>query len=160
MRVSLVVIEGRPKGFEFPVPGPVFLIGRDPRCHLRPLNDMVSKLHCAIVRREHDVYVRDLNSRNGTFVNDARVTQEIMVDDGSQLRVATLVFGIKINPEESTPTPRPADLSSSDVDALLNFIQPTDTGVLEVVASTALMQLSELTPPTPVKPEPPPERSG
>ncbi|MBI3463812.1 MAG: FHA domain-containing protein [Planctomycetes bacterium] len=157
MRISLVVIEGRPRGFEFLVPGPVFLIGRDQRCHLRPHNDLVSKLHCAIVRRENEVYVRDLNSRNGTFVNDTRVTNEMMVGDGTQLRVATLVFGIRIDPDESTPTPPPADLSGSDVDALLNLIQPSDTGVLDTVARTALMQLSELTAPSPVEPEPPAE---
>ena len=155
MRVSLVVLEGRPKGFEFPVPGPVFLIGRDSRCHLRPHNDMVSKLHCALVRRENHLYVRDLNSRNGTFIDDTKVTGEMIVRDGCQLRVATLVFGMKIEPEEPTPTPAPSDLSSSDVDALLNLIQSSDTGVMSAAARTALMQLSELTPPTRETPGPP-----
>ena len=96
MKIHLVVVKGRPEGMEIPVPMPEFLIGRDESCHLRPSSDLVSKLHCVILQKGDEVIVRDLRSTNGTFVNDTRVRGEVRVNDGGQLRVGPLVFGIKI----------------------------------------------------------------
>lgn len=154
MQVFLTVLEGKPQGFEFPVPGPVFLIGRDARCNLRPHNELVSKLHCAVVQRNQEVFVRDLNSRNGTFVDGVLVTSEVRVADGCRLGVASLVFSFKICPEKVGPAQSSSDLSTGDVEALLNLIQPSDTGVLGAAANTALMRLTDL-----ATEKPPPTRT-
>jgi pSer/pThr/pTyr-binding forkhead associated (FHA) protein len=38
----------------------------------------VSSHHCEIHLRGNEIYIRDLNSTNGTFINDARVTESIL----------------------------------------------------------------------------------
>ena len=100
MKLCLVVVKGRPEGMEIPLPMPQFLIGRDPRCNLRPSSDSVSKLHCAVVQRKEEVFVRDLKSSNGTFVNNDRIRGEVKVKDGDLIKVGPLVLAIKIQVAE------------------------------------------------------------
>lgn len=95
MKIGLVVVKGRPEGMEIPLPGPQFLIGRDPRCNLRPSSEAISKLHCAILHKKDGVYVRDMKSTNGTFINNDRIS-EIKVKDGDLLRIGPLVLAFKI----------------------------------------------------------------
>lgn len=45
-------------------------IGDDPR---------VSKLHCAIIQKEGKLYLKDMGSRNGTYLNGKRVTQPVLL---------------------------------------------------------------------------------
>lgn len=45
-------------------------IGDDPR---------VSKLHCAIIQKEDKLYLKDMGSRNGTYLNGKRVTQPVLL---------------------------------------------------------------------------------
>jgi pSer/pThr/pTyr-binding forkhead associated (FHA) protein len=96
MKIGLVVVKGRPEGMEIPLLGPQFLIGRDPRCNLRPNSEAISKLHCGILHKKDGVYVRDLKSTNGTFINNDRIFGEIKVKDGDLLRVGPLVLAFRI----------------------------------------------------------------
>ena len=45
-------------------------MGDDPR---------VSKLHCAIIQKEGKLYLKDMGSRNGTYLNGKRVTQPVLL---------------------------------------------------------------------------------
>ena len=96
MEVKLVVVGGRHAGKEIPVTGPQFLIGRGERCQLRPQSDMVSREHCAIVVEEGTVVVRDLNSRNGTFVNQQRVEGSRKLHSGDRLKIGPLEFEVRL----------------------------------------------------------------
>jgi len=97
MEVKLVVVGGRHAGKEIPVTGPQFLIGRGERCQLRPQSDLVSREHCAIIIEEGSVLVRDLNSRNGTFVNDQRVEGSRKLHSGDRLKVGPLEFEVRLD---------------------------------------------------------------
>lgn len=92
MEARLIVLQGANSGREIPLPHSQFIIGRNASCHLRPHSELVSKVHCAIVCQPHRVIVRDLRSRNGTFVNDEAVHGTRMIHDGDVLRVACLAF--------------------------------------------------------------------
>lgn len=39
----------------------------------------VSKLHCAIIRKEDKLYLKDMGSRNGTYLNGHRIQQPIVI---------------------------------------------------------------------------------
>jgi predicted component of type VI protein secretion system len=96
MDVKLVVAGGKNAGKEVPVAGPKFFIGRAEDCHLRPQSDQVSRHHAAILIDPGYVAVRDLGSRNGTFVNDQRVTREQELKNGDRLKFGPLEFTVEL----------------------------------------------------------------
>lgn len=96
MKVTLAVRGGNAAGKEIPIRSPQFLIGRDDSCNLRPSSPIVSKLHCAILIADGAVWVRDLKSTNGTFVNGVKVEDRQLAKHGDQLRVGPLELEIRI----------------------------------------------------------------
>jgi pSer/pThr/pTyr-binding forkhead associated (FHA) protein len=127
MEVKLVVLEGKHKAHEIPLPETIFLIGRDPQCHIRPHCQGVSNLHCAIAAWAGKVRLRDLKSRNGTFLNGQPVHGEVLVADGDRLQVGTLLFAFHIKNADGTPRAEPIK-NERDVEWLLR--SPDDSDVL------------------------------
>jgi pSer/pThr/pTyr-binding forkhead associated (FHA) protein len=110
MKISLVVnTDGKSKGHVIPVTLSQFVIGRDPQCNLRPASAVVSKRHCAILTRGDQVFLRDFDSTNGTFLNDQPVKGEIEIHSQDLLKVGPLVFEIRVevSPAINRPTPPP-----------------------------------------------------
>ena len=143
MKVRLVVVQGRPEGMEIPLPMPQFLIGRDSRCNLRPSSESISKLHCAILQRKGEVFVRDLKSTNGSFVNNDRIQGEVQVHDGDLLKVGPLVLAIKIHADEavaSTPTSGTAD--DQAVSWLLDYSPEGQHNREDLGTKTTIMDMS------------------
>jgi len=83
--VVLTVTEGSSKGQTFTLDRPRIIIGRlgadfaieDPE---------ISRWHCVIEVRGDEVRLRDLDSRNGTFVGDKRI-QAIVIRPDTEFRV-------------------------------------------------------------------------
>jgi pSer/pThr/pTyr-binding forkhead associated (FHA) protein len=97
MDVKLVVVGGKQAGKEIPIGGPEFVIGRAEGCHLRPQSDAVSRRHCTIEVHAGSVTVRDLNSRNGTFINDEQIKSEHELKSGDRLKVGPLEFEVRLS---------------------------------------------------------------
>jgi pSer/pThr/pTyr-binding forkhead associated (FHA) protein len=138
MEVKLVVLNGKHKDRVIPLPSTIFLIGRDRQCHLRPHCPLVSKLHCAIAPWAGRVRVRDLKSRNGTFLNGHPVDGEVLVRDGDRLQVGALAFAFRINKAEDEPVPPP--VKEDEVAWLLNA--PADSSVLLPTRPTSVLPVS------------------
>ncbi len=67
-RAVLVCVEGPLKGQEFEIPSSGLVIGREG--HVRVPDEFLSRRHFEVVRDEQgSIRVRDLGSRNGTFLN-------------------------------------------------------------------------------------------
>ncbi len=142
MQVRLKVMQGSSAGKEVKIPSPKCIIGREEGCHLRPHSDAISRQHCVILTTENEVIVRDLKSRNGTFVNDERVTGEAVLLSGDILRVGPLEFELLI---EQSPAKakrsKVADIkeavartaggsgigSTSDLDDVTKWLEEADT---------------------------------
>jgi anti-anti-sigma factor len=108
--IRLIVEVGRAKGQAIEVKGAKFVIGRDPRCQLRPSSELISRLHAVIEQREGRVFVRDLGTKNGTIVNERVLHgQEVEVSNGDRVQVGLLEFSLSIGdrPGHATPTPAP-----------------------------------------------------
>lgn len=117
MKVSLVVLtSGKTEGKAIPVSLSQFLIGRDSQCHLRPASPIISNRHCAILIRGNQVFVRDFDSTNGTFVNKVQVKGEQELQPNDRLHIGPLEFGLRIEREAavSRPTPLPSNRSRAD----------------------------------------------
>lgn len=92
MHLKLKVLRGASAGKEVAVKGPKFFIGRSEECNLRANSDAISRRHCAISVTDEQVSIRDLGSRNGTFVNGNRIEGDHIIEMGDQLRVGPLEF--------------------------------------------------------------------
>jgi pSer/pThr/pTyr-binding forkhead associated (FHA) protein len=101
MQVRLKVLQGSNAGKEIKIPTPKCVIGRGDDCHLRPQAEAISRRHCVIITTENEVVVRDLNSRNGTFVKGERVAEEAVLLGGDVLRVGPLEFETLIDQSPS-----------------------------------------------------------
>jgi len=63
-------------------------IGRDQSCAVVLHDDVVSRRHAMVQLTGNDeYYLIDLGSRNGTFLNDARVSTPCVLADGDQIRI-------------------------------------------------------------------------
>ena len=83
-------VSGATFGKVFPLNG-VTVIGRNPECDISIPTDEVSRRHAELRPSQDGVMVEDLGSANGTFVNDRRVTRELL-KHGDELRFDQLRF--------------------------------------------------------------------
>lgn len=97
MDLKLKVSVGKNAGQELRIPAPKFLIGRGEDCQLRPKSDLISRHHCVLLIDEESVALRDLGSRNGTFVNDERVLGEVELKTGDRIKFGPLEFDVEIS---------------------------------------------------------------
>jgi pSer/pThr/pTyr-binding forkhead associated (FHA) protein len=93
--LSLVVASGPHEGRAIPLVLP-FVIGRAAGCHLRPASALVSHEHCVIENRDGRAVIRDLDSTNGTFLNDDLLLADCPLNDGDEVRVGPLRFIVRI----------------------------------------------------------------
>ncbi len=97
MDVVLKVLEGAKSGAKVAIKKEQFLIGRSQKCHLCVGSTAVSRKHCVINRHSASVTIKDLGSRNGTLVNDQRITEEFEISSGDEIVVGPLRFQITIS---------------------------------------------------------------
>ncbi len=86
--------EGQPVLFRLK-PGAVKTIGRAAGADLILDAALVSRLHCRLEAVDDQVLVIDLESTNGTFVNDERVRQQATLKSGDTLRVGRVQMSIE-----------------------------------------------------------------
>jgi predicted component of type VI protein secretion system len=139
MQASLRVLVGKQKGREIPLPDALFIIGRDPLCHLRPHSSLVSRRHCAVARWGGRVLVRDLKSANGTFLNQKKLTHQAEVQAGDVLEVGNLSFEFNIIRDADEPV---QELDDNLMKWL--FEQSGDSAVLDPSVSTQMIDVSFL----------------
>jgi hypothetical protein len=90
--------------------GPV-VIGRSVHSDLQVLHTLVSKRHAVIERRGGETHLRDLDSHNGTFVNNQRI-REAVLRDGDVVRLAVVDCTFEFSPEQVPAAPKPAALKT------------------------------------------------
>jgi pSer/pThr/pTyr-binding forkhead associated (FHA) protein len=79
---------------------------------------MISKRHCALLTKGAQVFLKDFESTNGTFLNDEAVKGEVPVKDGDVLKVGPLAFKVVIDVAAtvSKPTPPPKQKTAAEAD--------------------------------------------
>jgi len=90
-RVVLVCVEGPLAGQEFEIPKTGLVVGREG--HVRVPDEFLSRRHFELTREDDGVVrVRDLGSRNGTFLNGRRLDGGTPLRDGDQIAIGDEVF--------------------------------------------------------------------
>ena len=55
----------------------------------------ISKLHCAIIRKDDMLYLEDMDSRNGTYLNGKRIRQPIVIQKDDVIGLGSTKIEIK-----------------------------------------------------------------
>src|SRR5687768_14118872 len=84
-RAYLVVIAGHNVGEMYPVAGGL-VIGRGGDVDVRVMDDEISRRHARVAVQGKNVFVEDLGSKNGTFVNGSPVRFEAL-QDGDKIQI-------------------------------------------------------------------------
>ena len=109
MIVTLADPQGTPKRMEFDKPEVVF--GKHAECDIVISNPKVSRRHARLFEKNGGIFIEDLKSTNGTFVNDATITGEQELKSGDRLRVGGVEISVERSPKaaaDKAPAPKSA----------------------------------------------------
>jgi predicted component of type VI protein secretion system len=84
----LLVVEGFAPGKRIFLEKPSLIIGRDETCDLVIQDRQVSRQHASISLEDDGYMIRDLGSKNGTFVNGQGVEGPHLLRDGDEIQIA------------------------------------------------------------------------
>jgi len=91
MSPRLAAISGKLKGGIFAVDEEAMVIGRETAAHLCIADASVSRRHSRIEKKDDAFVITDLDSLNGTFVNDVPVKSRVL-DHGDRVRIGDSQF--------------------------------------------------------------------
>jgi hypothetical protein len=80
------------ESWRLPLHGGEIVLGREGDGVVPLPSGSVSRRHAAIVMEGRTATVKDLGSKNGTFVDDIRADGAIVLRDGARVRLGTLVL--------------------------------------------------------------------
>jgi len=85
--ITLTVVKGPLAGQEYVFEEPaVFVLGRSEECYPRLPDDYyhkdISRHHCLLSVNPPEMWVQDLGSKNGTYVNGKKIGQRVTVIPG------------------------------------------------------------------------------
>lgn len=115
MNANLVLFKKSGESKNFPLPSTVTVVGRRQDCDLCVPLMVISRRHCELNQDQDQLKLRDLGSRNGTFVNGRRV-EETQLNPGDEIQIGPVKFGVQINGQ-------PTKLKAGDSE----IIQPPDS---------------------------------
>lgn len=98
---ELIIQTGKHQGKAIDLAGTDCIIGRHESCKIRIASEDVSKQHCRLKHKADGLYLKDLGSRNGTFLNDQQIADEVIIKPGDLVRVGPMTF--LISPGKAAP---------------------------------------------------------
>ncbi len=72
-----------------------FIIGRDTDCHLKLTDIWISRHHSEIRLNGDLLWIRDLDSKNGTFLNQEQIKQAELLEPGDTISIGKFKFIVK-----------------------------------------------------------------
>jgi serine phosphatase RsbU (regulator of sigma subunit)/pSer/pThr/pTyr-binding forkhead associated (FHA) protein len=103
------------------------VIGRHPDCDVQIDDGSVSRRHARVYYADGNYYLEDLESRNGTFLNDQQILQTTKLYDESEIRICDSVFLFRLS--DQVPSGMPIGLPTAERPPLSTFI--SDSVMLE-----------------------------
>jgi len=124
------------KGRRLTLPlGKEIVIGRETGCQLMLNSPAISRKHCEIKHVAEGIWVRDLDSQNGTYVNDVAIATPTLMRAGDVLRVGNTAFEVQVS-QLKPKTPSKGDsVSESEIAAWLTDHGSSPTSDTAIIPS-------------------------
>jgi HEAT repeat protein/pSer/pThr/pTyr-binding forkhead associated (FHA) protein len=106
-------------------------MGRDPG-GIRVRDNNALRQHAEIIRRDDDLFIRDLGGQNGTLLNESRVKGEAKLAFGDRVRIGETVFELVAD--------------KSDVENAVNAPEGSTAGTAPAPENAVLKAIRSLTP--------------
>jgi Nif-specific regulatory protein len=155
MNPRLAAIAGKLKGAVFPLSDATVLIGRETAANLCIADPSVSRRHSQIEKEGEQFVIADLESLNGTFINDVPVKRRPLAH-GDRVRIGDAQFLFLLHDGEASPASKSSEikfedrhLSGSTIQVKFNdavYLMARDLSALMKVSTTvnAIRGLEEL----------------
>jgi pSer/pThr/pTyr-binding forkhead associated (FHA) protein len=136
-------ISGKYQGGEFPiVPEKQIVVGRSSDLDMVLVEDMVSRKHARIAMQQDQIWIEDLGSTNGTFVNGEKI-KRARLKEGDRVLIGTSI--LKVIAGEGTAVPREVAEVKQNLERVADqrrtSAQRTMSGSIEEVPLPDLLQL-------------------
>jgi len=98
---SLKILQGSKQGQTFELKGQRWVVGRSPDCDVVVDVAAVSRRHVILTDESGQFFVKDLGSRNGTYINSQRVAERAPINNGDHMLICDVLFEFR-NAVEAT----------------------------------------------------------
>ena len=154
--LALRFISGKYQGGEFPLPDDgEIVIGRSSELDMVLVEDMVSRRHAKIAVEDGDIFLEDLGSTNGSFVNGEKISRT-KLGEGDRILIGTSIIKVvasdgsasavdakaKMDAAAASARPSPGSTMTGSIaevalpDLLQLFSASKKTGVLQITTET------------------------
>jgi Nif-specific regulatory protein len=91
---KLYILRGPEKGKSFDLEGQVVTVGRGPESDIQIRDKSVSRKHMEITRKEEKYFIKDLESKNGTYVSNEQIKpgKELEIEQGLPIAAGKSLF--------------------------------------------------------------------
>ena len=114
-------------------------IGQDPNSEIQVTDPAASFHHAQISRQGENLFLRDMGSRTGTYVNDLLLTIPRLLQDGDVIRIgsAELVFQAFTTAGTRVPATPPAPIPTIEDSPQIEVVEDvTDARPMETISDT------------------------
>lgn len=143
MNPRLAAIAGKLKGAVFPLTEAPVLIGRETAANLCIADPSVSRRHSQIEKEGGQFVIADLESLNGTFINDVPVKRRPLAH-GDRVRIGDSQFLFLLHDGEASPASKSSEVQFEDRQLSGSTIQVKFNDAIYLMARdlSALMKVS------------------
>ena len=78
------------------------VIGRHPDCQIQIPSNMVSRQHAKVTKDGESVFLEDLGSGNGTFLNGQRIEDRVALSNGDRIKIGPVLARFEVDEQAGT----------------------------------------------------------
>lgn len=129
------------------------LVGRHQSADIVLQAGEISRKHAAFLLKDQALWLQDLNSSNGTFVNDVRIEHEALLKEGDIIQFAGLKFSVLAPAKEIEPalaeteivptSEQPSEAVAASETAAATPVEPAAKTAAEQMNDQGMPELNE-----------------